>query len=310
MKVIRCISAIVIVLVIIAFTIYAFYYNKNINYVTIDINPSVEFVLRKDDKVLNTIALNEDANFLLVDLDLNGMQYKEALKTLVEASILMGYIDEFSDENSVLVTAYSNKDSNNSRLTDLTISTLKEHIEYKEAYCLLVANGLTETQKTEARMLNISNEKMLFIERLINLDDSYTKNNLSKKTLFEIQKMINKTVKDRENNKSTSNSIRDGIWRIGKAKIIQDFQIKCNQHREDLYLNSQFYNEEITNEEKQAILNSLINGEKDQIKLKIKEYSDRLIEQNNNNFVEEKNYAVIKNNYEQIRNELKRSNNN
>ncbi|MDD4027787.1 MAG: hypothetical protein PHN54_01855 [Bacilli bacterium] len=310
MKVIRCISAIVIILVIIAFTIYAFYYNKNINYVTIDINPSVEFVLRKDDKVLNAIALNEDANFLLVDLDLNGMQYKEALKTLVEALILMGYIDEFSDENSVLVTAYSNKDSNNSRLTDLTISTLKEHIEYKEAYCLLVANGLTETQKTEARMLNISNEKMLFIERLINLDDSYTKNNLSKKTLFEIQKMINKTVKDRENNKSTSNSIRDGIWRIGKAKIIQDFQIKCNQHREDLYLNSQFYNEEITNEEKQAILNSLINGEKDQIKLKIKEYSDRLIEQNNNNFVEEKNYAVIKNNYEQIRNELKRSNNN
>lgn len=310
MRLIKSISIMIILVSIMVFGIYIYYYNKNINYVTIDINPSIEFVLRKDDKVLKVLALNEDANLLITDLDLIGTSYKEALKIIVEASILMGYIDEYGYDNSILVTAYSNKESNNNRLTELTISTLREHIELKKAACLLLANGLTEEQKTEARMLKISNEKLMFIERVISINDNYTKIDLSEKTLFEIQKIINKEVELKEEEVSTSLSVRKGIWRSEKAKIIQDFQTQCNQYKENLYINSQLYNEELSNEEKQAILDNLVKSEKEKIKSSIKEYNDRLIEENNNNFIEEKDYAVIKNNYEQIRDEFKQRNDN
>lgn len=305
MRFVKYFSAVLIVIILAGFTVYAFYYNKNINYVTIDINPSVEFVLRKDDKVLGVYALNEDANILLVDLNLEGMQYKEALKILVEASILMGYIDEFSDENSMLITAYSNKENNSNRLTDLTISTLREYIETRKAYCLLMANGLTDEQKVEARMLKISNEKMMFIDRLINMDESYTKDDLSEKSLFRIQSLIKKRVIERERKTSVKRVNREDIWKEEKARIIQAFQTKKNEYREELYLNSTLYDENATEQTKQAIIDNLVNNEKETIRLNIKEFSDRLIEENNTNFVEEKSYAIIKNNYEQVKNLLK-----
>ncbi len=309
MRTLRNISAILILLVLVVFTIYAFMYKKNTNYVTIDINPSIEFVLNKNDKVIDVVALDEDADILIVELDLIGLSYKDALNSLISASILTGFIDEFSYENSILVAAYSNKEEESERLTDLTISKINEYLENKEVYAVVLSNGLSDQMKEETVMLKISNSKMLFVQKAIDLDKSLSKTELVDMSLVEIQKKIKNYINDRINLVSTSKTAREGIWRSEKAKEIQEYQTYCNAYRETLYTQSSLYDETITGTAREAIVNTLVANEKEKIKLRMSDFNEQLIEENNTNFVEEKGYAIIKNNYEQVKNSLKQRNN-
>ncbi|QWB95739.1 hypothetical protein KHQ89_07350 [Mycoplasmatota bacterium] len=70
-------------------------------YVTVDINPSVELVINQREKVIYVNALNEDAEVLLMDLDLIGLDVDEAMDLIIEKSIALGYIDVDSEETIV-----------------------------------------------------------------------------------------------------------------------------------------------------------------------------------------------------------------
>lgn len=77
-------------------------------YVTVDINPSVELVINQREKVIYVNALNEDAEVLLLDLDLIGLDVDEAMDLIIEKSIALGYIDVDSEETIVSVSTASN----------------------------------------------------------------------------------------------------------------------------------------------------------------------------------------------------------
>ncbi len=309
MRTLKNILIILIGLLLVGFVLYAVIYNKNINYVTVDLNPSVEFVLNKNDKVIDVIALNGEADILLVELDLKGLPYKDALKIVIETSVLIGYIDEFSYENSILVTAYSNNEEESERLTDLTISKLNSYLEEQEIYALLLANGLSDDMEEEALMLKISNSKMLFIQRALDLNASLVKTDIMDMSMNEIQDKIANYTNTRRDLVSSSESVRNGIWRAEKAKIIEEYQISCNEYKEGLFTQSSLYDSSLSGDAKQAIINTLVTVEKEKIKTKISGFNEQLIEEYNTNFVEEKGYAIIKNNYEQVKNSLKQANN-
>ncbi len=79
-------------------------------YVTIDINPSIEVVVNEKEEVVYVHALNEDAEVLLVDLDLVGMNVDEAMDLIIEQAILLGYIDTEAAETYVSVSTTSEND--------------------------------------------------------------------------------------------------------------------------------------------------------------------------------------------------------
>jgi hypothetical protein len=74
-------------------------------YVTVDINPSVELVINKREKVVYVNALNEDAEILLIDLELIGLNVEDAMDLIIEKSIELGFIDVDSDETIVSVSS-------------------------------------------------------------------------------------------------------------------------------------------------------------------------------------------------------------
>lgn len=84
--------------------------NAETAYVTIDINPSVELVVNHQEKVIYVNALNEDAEILLAELDLIGMDVDEATDLIIETAILLGYIDVDADETVVSVSTISDTD--------------------------------------------------------------------------------------------------------------------------------------------------------------------------------------------------------
>ncbi len=68
-------------------------------------NPGVEFIRDEDENIVSIQLLNEDAEIVAADLELEGLRYKVALAEFLDAAIETGYIDVDSDENVITVTA-------------------------------------------------------------------------------------------------------------------------------------------------------------------------------------------------------------
>ena len=95
-------------------------------YVTLDINPSVELIVNRREKVVYANALNEDGEVLLAELDLIGMDLDAAIELIIQTSIELGFIDVESEEVIVSVTALA-KDP---LLGEKIRNKVKEHVNH------------------------------------------------------------------------------------------------------------------------------------------------------------------------------------
>lgn len=77
-------------------------------YVAMDINPSVEFVLDKNDKVIAVKAANSDAEILLYGAEgIVGAKIEDASKRVAELAIKYGFVSEENSTINVTVTGKS-----------------------------------------------------------------------------------------------------------------------------------------------------------------------------------------------------------
>ncbi|MDF2676863.1 MAG: hypothetical protein K0Q97_1176 [Bacillota bacterium] len=94
---------------LVVFAVPAWAYLTPYSYVSIDVNPSIEFSLNRFDKVLSIKAVNDDGQELLEHIDLNELKnddINEAVKEVVKEIKESGF---FSGEESGLVVAASSK---------------------------------------------------------------------------------------------------------------------------------------------------------------------------------------------------------
>ncbi|PWK08968.1 anti-sigma factor domain-containing protein [Tumebacillus permanentifrigoris] len=70
-------------------------------YVTVDINPSVELSIGKNQHVLLATALNDEAEIVLQELKLKGMPINEAVEALAQAAQTKGF---FQDTTEVIIS--------------------------------------------------------------------------------------------------------------------------------------------------------------------------------------------------------------
>ena len=83
---------------------------KGVSYVAIDINPTVEITLDKNEKVLTVYAANEDAEVMLYGSDgIVGEKLTAAVDRIAELAKEYGYVTEDNATVSVTVTADSEK---------------------------------------------------------------------------------------------------------------------------------------------------------------------------------------------------------
>lgn len=73
------------------------------SYVSVDVNPSVSFVLDEDDKVLSVIAENEDAQVLIYEENFEGLTVEKAVEKLADLAVELGYLNE--ENRGVNITA-------------------------------------------------------------------------------------------------------------------------------------------------------------------------------------------------------------
>ena len=98
--------------------------NRIVSTVTLDINPSIEINLTRNEKVKSVVALNEDAKEI-VDGNLKGKSIDDTLKQITDNLIEKGYVTE---ENFLEIILYSEGDISNKELE----TKLKETLEKKK----------------------------------------------------------------------------------------------------------------------------------------------------------------------------------
>jgi len=142
--------------------------------ITMDVNPSIEIVTNKKDKVISLIALNEDARDITRGIDYKDAKLKDTVNALISSLISNGYLA--SDKRSILLSI-KNKDS---KKADAILSSLDETI--KES---LVSQNITpailkqvipkEKENTVlAKKYHISEGKMKLIQGILSSLDQYT----------------------------------------------------------------------------------------------------------------------------------------
>ena len=140
--------------------------NTSATYVAVDINPSIVLTTNPWDKVVEVEALNEDAETLLVDLELIGLQVEEAVELIIAEATEMGYIDLLAEGEVVMVTAY-NHEKVDEKLSERIRERVQERLENREMAVNVVGHEAVAEQKELANELGVTLGKVLFVQRMM-----------------------------------------------------------------------------------------------------------------------------------------------
>jgi len=142
-------------------------------YVSVDINPSIEFIVDEEDIVVSFELLNEDAEIIAADVDFVGMNVEDALALFLERATEAGYIEVTSDENAVLITVFGEEED--SEVGELR-NRLRNRAQREFARRNIMAGVFTEDFTAEdlvaeAETLGISPGKLRLIKSAQLLDE-------------------------------------------------------------------------------------------------------------------------------------------
>lgn len=171
---------------------YILFNNRVTSTITLDINPSIEINLTRNNKVKNVVALNDDAN-KIIDNSFKGQSLDDALDLLVENIIKNDYLNE---ERVVDIILYSKGDISSKELK----GKLNKIFEDKNIPSnIIIVENVTKEDEELAKKYNISPAKVSYI-------NSITKDNND----IDIEQFTDKSVKELELTKETGNYCDEG----------------------------------------------------------------------------------------------------
>lgn len=185
-------------------------------YVSLDVNPSIEYSVNRYDRVIHVNAVNADGDAILHKIKLDKLKNRtiiEAVKKTVDEISDAGYFTKDTAGDIVITTSAQNRKKSNELAKDLHKAAVDEVTNYPDKIsveALPVDSSLVE----EAHKLGITPGKLHLIK---NLQASTTNpssihiNDWLYKSVKEIKKAIN-------NNKHINNNLPDSYDKINNMK--------------------------------------------------------------------------------------------
>jgi len=164
--------------------------SANDTYVTLDINPSVELIVTPKEKVIYANPLNEDAEVLLVDLNLVGLDLDVAIQMIIDTAIELGYIDVDSEETIVSVTAISKDAAIGEKIRE----QVKAHVnnEFKDRALMGRAEdkGFTPDFLVEAEAYGVTPGFLFMAKSVVFVSDEILLEDAVEMTVQELQAIL------------------------------------------------------------------------------------------------------------------------
>ena len=188
----------------------------------LDVNPSVELDINKQDSVISVKATNDDAIKILGDMDLVGSDIDVAVNALVGSMLKNGYITNTS--NSVLISVDNEDPTRNQELQTQLSSEIKNTLQANNIDPSLLSLEVKADIEEEkiAKDLGISIGKAELIEEIIEANPKYTPEMLAKLSINELKILIDSNADVQIGNNVTAQGTANESNYIGidKAKNI------------------------------------------------------------------------------------------
>ncbi|MDW5299503.1 MAG: anti-sigma factor domain-containing protein [Sedimentibacter sp.] len=211
--------------VVMLFATPAWAYLTPYSYVSLDVNPSVEFSINRFDRVLEVKAVNDDAEEIIEEINVGRLKNKEiqeAVRNVISELKNQGYIVEGEEGGVVIAASSKNEEKTNDLAAALRIAVheevkskkegpedfeddeeleeLKEsEKQSKESEVDVEVIGVSQEKVNEAKERGVTPGKMNLLEKLKESSESPGD--------FDVEKWLDKPVKDimkatKENNKA------------------------------------------------------------------------------------------------------------
>ena len=159
--------------------------------VSLDVNPSIELRVNRDEKVLSCTPLNEDAQEILEDMgggaDLKGAKLDVAVNAIVGSLVRKGYLSEIS---SAIMISVEDKDSARAKkLQQELTSAVDGVLRTNESKAAVLTQTVTQDAELErqARENSISTGKAALVNRILALNNSLSFEELSRLSIGELK---------------------------------------------------------------------------------------------------------------------------
>ena len=159
--------------------------------VSLDVNPSIELKVSRNEKVLACVPLNEDAKASLADMstgaDLKGAKLDVAVNAIVGSLVRNGYLDSIS---SAIMISVEDKDAARAeKLQRELTSAVDGVLQTSEAKAAVLTQTLTQdaTREQQARENNISTGKAALVNRVLAINPSLKFDALAKLSVEELK---------------------------------------------------------------------------------------------------------------------------
>ena len=159
--------------------------------VSLDVNPSIELKVSRNEKVLACAPLNEDAKAILADMsngaDLKGAKLDVAVNAIVGSLVRNGYLDSIS---SAIMISVEDKDTVRAeKLQRELTSAVDGVLQTSEAKAAVLTQTLTQdaAREQQARENNLSTGKAALVNRVLAINPALKFDALAKLSVEELK---------------------------------------------------------------------------------------------------------------------------
>lgn len=169
---------------------YAAFAQRVATTISLDVNPSIEITANESDEVIEIKALNEDAETIIEDLDLESVDLDVAMHVIVGSMVRNGYIDE--EKNAVLLAVENEDEAKQQELEALVMSEINDRLAVS-GISPLIFSQTTENGaevKAFAKRHDISVNKAAFILKMLEENDGLSEERLVAMNVESLSEVI------------------------------------------------------------------------------------------------------------------------
>lgn len=169
------------------------YYGNNYvpdSHVDIDVNPGVEIVTNKKNKVLEVQSTNQDGAAVIDGMNLKNTELKVAVNALIGSMIQKGYIQ--NDNTGILVTVRNDNEDKANKVKAEVLNDINTALSTNSVQATVINQTVKSTvdAKKFAAENNISIGKAVFVLNLAAKDGSLDAKELAKMKVSEIASLV------------------------------------------------------------------------------------------------------------------------
>lgn len=147
-----------------------YYYSVNnavASLVSLDVNPSIQLEVNKNEKVLSATPMNDDGAEILADMDLKGTQADVAMYAIIGSLLQHGYVDELA--NSILITVEDDDQARGEKLQQELTAQADAALANAQVSGAVLAQTLQHTEELsqKAQEYGISTGKAALIQAIV-----------------------------------------------------------------------------------------------------------------------------------------------